>query len=267
MAIQSDFNKYANMGRDELIGARSQYGLANYGKPDVFSMEGMLGGNYLGKNGAVLKTNGWLGPVANIGFGLLDYFNTKDALKEQQQQFNKMYGLKKDSAFANLAMQMAKYRDFRNNKSLEEAQRRLYDSTGQSYLSEADRDKYFQDRAIIDANGNKVADPINLSSFGSGNIGPTGSAFVNSGRNSTVGGSVWDATNGVATVGPTVQNASASQFAQPIGAPSEMIAQNEANASTPPRPKGEKKNKRKAGISAVNTQQMPNQKDNPPKVG
>lgn len=247
------------------LGKYSNIGKSGFDVGDIFTKKSMFGGKEVGPNGSILSSNGWVAPAANIAFGLLDYFNTKDALKEQQQQFNKMYGLKKDSAFANLAMQLSKYRDFRNNKSLAEAQKRLYDTTGQSYLSAADRDKYLQDRAVVDANGNKVADPINLSAFGSGNVGSTGSAFVRSGPNSNIGGATWDAVNGVSVTGPSVgpSVANASQFASPTV----VMAQNEANAATPPRPKGEKKIKRKAGLSAANPKPMPNQKENPPKVG
>ena len=207
-----------------------------------------LGYNESGPNGQMIQHQGWLSPLANVGMGIWSAYNTNKANKKRLDLMEKEYGLKKDTLYDNLLMKMANYRDFRNNKALQEAQRRDYLSDGSYDMSDADRSKYLQDRVVYDASGNVIADPVNLSSFGSGQ-------------------NMSNPNNWSPSQYPTTTNSGQSAFATNPAVtgqnPIEAAQANEALAYTTPAPNGAAQARKRAGLSNVNPNPQPNEKKKP----
>ena len=205
-----------------------------------------------GKDGKMIKLDGWGGDAMGLVGSLGNMYMQNKSINAQEEAAQKALDFQQESFYKNYAMKMAGYRDYRNNKGLEEANTRL--GIGNS-LQGADRDKYFQDGVVYGGDGKRQADP---SAVGSNGKVYGGSSFSEPSMYNTpdyLGG--LQEQNANALLGNS-RISGFNNLVQPA-----QTAANSALAATTPVKKITKESKRKAGVDTVNRKPQANQPKKP----
>lgn len=201
----------------------------------------------ISSNGNPIKMDGWgSDAVGLLGAGINLYQNNK-AMEQKQKNAEDILNFKKDAFYKNWAMNMAKYRDYLNNRSMQEASQRAGNEG--RLLNAGERDKYLQNNVSYDANGNRMVDPSST--------GVSGKTYYTGATPQQVnGGSGY---NAVSAFAPTTTRLFVENSALMDPANTKAIS---ALARTTPVPKKVTKSRKSSGLSNVKRPE-PNQVKKP----